>query len=209
MKKTAVDLFCGAGGLSEGFRQAGFHVLAGNDIEIAAGKTYAATHDEARFLTGPIQAITANDMMSAAGLVPGELDVLIGGPPCQAYSVYNHQRGTHDKRADLFREYLRLVEGMQPKWVVMENVTGIIGRRKAIFVHGCFWHQHDDPECTVGHAPKSCLSYWGPKLQRNKDRDAKNIEGLLSDGWDVLVIWECQTRDPGSLTEKLKSFLSA
>jgi len=125
MKKTAIDMFCGAGGLSEGFRQAGFHVLAGNDIEVAAGKTYATTHSEAQFLGGPIQAISATDMMNAAGLAPGELDVLIGGPPCQAYSVNNHQRGVHDERADLFREYMRLVEGLCPKWVVMENVTGI------------------------------------------------------------------------------------
>lgn len=125
MKRTVVDLFCGAGGLSEGFRQAGFHVLAGNDIFEAAGKTYVSTHSEAEFLSGPIQSINADDIMNAAGLAPNELDVLIGGPPCQAYSVYNHQRGVHDERSDLFREYLRLVEGLQPKWVVMENVTGI------------------------------------------------------------------------------------
>lgn len=125
MKKTAIDLFCGAGGLSEGFRQAGFHVLAGNDIDKAAGKTYIETHNEAKFLNSPIQSVTADDMINASGLASGELDVLIGGPPCQAYSVYNHQRGIHDERADLFREYLRLVEGLQPKWVVMENVTGI------------------------------------------------------------------------------------
>ena len=80
MKRTAIDLFCGAGGLSEGFSQAGFHVLAGNDIEVAAGKTFTATHDEAQFLSGPIQAISADEMMNAAGLAPGELDVLIGGP---------------------------------------------------------------------------------------------------------------------------------
>ena len=52
---TAIDLFCGAGGLSEGLRQAGFHVLAGNDFDEAAGATYARTHKEARFLKGPIQ----------------------------------------------------------------------------------------------------------------------------------------------------------
>ncbi|MAO92536.1 MULTISPECIES: DNA cytosine methyltransferase [unclassified Hwanghaeella] len=125
MKKTAIDLFCGAGGLSEGFRQAGFHILAGNDIDENAGKTYSITHSDAKFLLGPIQSISAQALMNAAGLSPGELDVLIGGPPCQAYSVYNHQRGMHDERANLFREYLRIVEGTQPNWVVMENVTGI------------------------------------------------------------------------------------
>lgn len=123
---TAVDLFCGAGGLSEGLRQAGVHVLAGNDFDDAAGVTYARTHREARFLGGPIQNLTAQDFLRAARLKEGQLDILAGGPPCQAYSVYNHQRGMHDDRSTLFREYLRLVEGLAPKWVIMENVTGIM-----------------------------------------------------------------------------------
>ena len=123
---TAIDLFCGAGGLSEGFRQAGFHVLAGNDFNEAAGETYAATHLDAKFLPGPIQDISAWDLLRASGLKRGELGCLIGGPPCQAFSVYNHQRGMHDDRSQLFKEYLRLVEGLSPKWIVMENVTGIL-----------------------------------------------------------------------------------
>lgn len=122
---TAIDLFCGAGGLSEGFRQAGFHVLAGNDFDEFAGQTFAATHPEATFLPGPIEDISADDFLKAAGLKRSELDCLVGGPPCQAFSVYNHQRGLHDKRSSMFREYLRIVEGLNPKWVVMENVTGI------------------------------------------------------------------------------------
>lgn len=122
---TAIDLFCGAGGLSEGLRQAGFSVLAGNDFDEAAGETYAATHADAKFLGGPIQSLSADDFLRASGLSRGQLDVLAGGPPCQAYSVYNHQRGMHDNRSSLFREHLRMVDGLQPKWVVMENVTGI------------------------------------------------------------------------------------
>ncbi len=131
---TAIDLFCGAGGLSEGFRQAGFHVLAGNDIDESAGETYTATHEEAKFLPGPIEDITAADLLKASGLKAGELDCLIGGPPCQAFSVYNHQRGMHDERSQLFREYLRIVEGLMPNWVVMENVTGItsVGQGAAV-----------------------------------------------------------------------------
>lgn len=122
---TAIDLFCGAGGLSEGLRQAGFRVLAGNDFDEKAGVTYAATHKDATFLGGPIQALSPADFLKASGLRKGELDVLAGGPPCQAYSVYNHQRGMHDARSSLFQEHLRLVEGLAPRWVVMENVTGI------------------------------------------------------------------------------------
>jgi len=122
---TAVDLFCGAGGLSEGFRQAGFHVLAGQDFDEAAGATFASTHREAQFIGGPIQDVKVPTLLRTTGLKRGEVDVLIGGPPCQGYSVYNHQRGEDDPRAGLFREYLRIVEGLKPKWLVMENVTGI------------------------------------------------------------------------------------
>lgn len=132
---TAIDLFCGAGGLSEGLHQAGFHVLAGNDFDEKAGATYARTHHEARFLGGPIQNLSTQDFLSAARLKPGQLDVLAGGPPCQAYSVYNHQRGMHDERSFLFREYLRLVEALSPRWVIMENVMGILSAGGGAAVH--------------------------------------------------------------------------
>lgn len=122
---TVIDLFCGAGGLSEGFRQAGFHVLAGQDFDDQAGATFAKTHPEATFIGGPIQDVTPQQLLKAAGAKRGEIDVIVGGPPCQGYSVYNHQRGDSDPRAGLFREYLRIVKGIQPRWLVMENVTGI------------------------------------------------------------------------------------
>ena len=134
MEKTAIDLFCGAGGFSEGFRQAKFHMLAGNDFDEYAGETFSATHEEAEFLPGPIEDISAQDFLKATSLKKGELDCLIGGPPCQAFSVYNHRNGLHDERSKLFHEYLRIVEGLNPKWVIMENVTGItsIGQGKAV-----------------------------------------------------------------------------
>jgi DNA (cytosine-5)-methyltransferase 1 len=135
IERTAIDLFCGAGGLSEGFRQAGFHVLAGNDFDEAAGETFECTHREARFLGGPIQNWSAQDFLKATGLRRGELDVLIGGPPCQGFSVYNHQRGLHDERSSLYREYLRIVEGLRPRWVVLENVTGMTSAGQGQAVH--------------------------------------------------------------------------
>lgn len=122
---TVIDLFSGAGGLSEGFRQAGFHVLAGNDFDQYAAETYKVTHPEATFVPGPIQEISGSDFLKAANLRRGELHCLVGGPPCQAFSVYNHQRGMHDERSGLFKEYLRIVSDIFPEWVVMENVTGM------------------------------------------------------------------------------------
>jgi hypothetical protein len=134
MAHTAIDLFCGAGGLSAGLEMAGFQVLAGNDIFAAAGKTFSQTHPNARFIPGPVESVSIADLMAQTGVRRGELTVLVGGPPCQAYSVYNHRRGMHDARATLFKEYLRLVDGLRPQWIVMENVTGIfsIGGGEAV-----------------------------------------------------------------------------
>jgi DNA mismatch endonuclease (patch repair protein) len=72
-------------------------------------------------------------------------------------------------------------------------------RRIAIFVHGCFWHAHG---CKIGQPPKSRLEFWGPKLQRNRERDAQNIQALEALGWTALTIWQCETRD-GAALEKL------
>ena len=77
-------------------------------------------------------------------------------------------------------------------------------RRKVIFVHGCFWHSHN---CKTAHVPKSNREYWGPKLDRNRIRDQKNIEALKANGWGALVIWECETHDETVLKKRLKAFL--
>lgn len=124
-KPTVIDLFCGAGGLSEGFRQAGFQVLVGQDFDVAAGETFLSTHAGASFLGGPIQAVEPEDLLLAGGAHAGEIDVIVGGPPCQGYSVYNHRRGVHDPRAGLFKQYLRIVAALRPRWLVMENVSGL------------------------------------------------------------------------------------
>jgi DNA mismatch endonuclease, patch repair protein len=81
-----------------------------------------------------------------------------------------------------------------------------VGRRKAIFVHGCFWHAHD---CPAGKAPKSRLEYWAPKLQRNVERDQAAKKGLGKLGWDVLTVWQCETKDVDGLVGRLVKFLDA
>lgn len=79
-----------------------------------------------------------------------------------------------------------------------------VGRRKAILVHGCFWHGH---ECPKGRLPKSRVGYWMPKLAKNRERDRRNEEWLLSLGWSVLVVWECETVDAEALSLRLQAFL--
>jgi DNA mismatch endonuclease (patch repair protein) len=78
------------------------------------------------------------------------------------------------------------------------------GRRKVIFVNGCFWHCHN---CKEGRLPKSNLDYWLPKLQRNRCRDEYNQQLLVSSGWRFLVIWQCQMRDLATLKKNIVAFL--
>lgn len=80
-------------------------------------------------------------------------------------------------------------------------------RRKAIQVHGCFWHAHEHENCLDGRAPKSNVGYWGPKLARNKQRDAESNAALEAQGWGVLTIWECKTKDETKLRKLISKFL--
>ncbi len=80
-------------------------------------------------------------------------------------------------------------------------------RRKIIFVHGCFWHQHPDPACGRAHTPRSNNSYWEPKLARNVARDAASVQLLNEAGWEVATVWECELRDQSAVAAALKAFL--
>lgn len=80
-----------------------------------------------------------------------------------------------------------------------------IGRRKLIFVHGCFWHRHSG--CSLARLPKSRRSFWLPKLEGNKERDNRILEELRAGGWDVHIVWECETKDCEQLAQQLRDFL--
>lgn len=77
-------------------------------------------------------------------------------------------------------------------------------KRKVVFVHGCFWHQHG---CKGSHLPKSNQTYWKPKLERNRERDAEHIEELRGSGWKCLVLWECELVDVVRLSRRICKFL--
>jgi DNA (cytosine-5)-methyltransferase 1 len=120
---TIVDLFVGAGGLSEGFRQAGFAVLAGTDNDPDALATFAANFPEAEAICGDIRSTEIKARVLAAA---GGATVLIGGPPCQAFSqVRNHTRVIDDPRNSLYREFVNTLRETLPLAFVMENVTGM------------------------------------------------------------------------------------
>lgn len=81
------------------------------------------------------------------------------------------------------------------------------GRRKAIFVHGCFWHQHKKQSCMIARKPKSNLDYWLPKLRRNVERGAEQVRRIRKMGWKVLVVWECECGNTTSLLRRITAFL--
>jgi DNA mismatch endonuclease, patch repair protein len=80
------------------------------------------------------------------------------------------------------------------------------GRRKVIFVHGCYWHGHG---CDKGRLPKSRLEYWGAKVEANCARDRRNEAALVDRGWRVLTVWQCELRDSDALARRLRKFLDA
>lgn len=78
--------------------------------------------------------------------------------------------------------------------------------RKVIFVHGCFWHGHS---CSRGKRPSTRTDFWNEKLDRNQARDLAAYQALIDAGWQVHVIWECQTKDEEQLREQLEKFMSS
>ena len=81
-----------------------------------------------------------------------------------------------------------------------------LGRKRAIFVHGCFWHGHD---CARGaRMPKANADYWRAKIARNVARDARNQDALAARGWRALIVWECALKDRAALEQKLRDFLA-
>lgn len=123
---TTLDLFCGAGGITEGFRQAGFACLFGNDIAEWAIRTFERNHPGARADGRPIEDVDAAGMRTALGLERGELSVLVGGPPCQGFSINAPERFLSDPRNALFKHYMRFLDEFRPQALVFENVPGML-----------------------------------------------------------------------------------
>ena len=125
---TAVDLFSGAGGLTLGLRQAGFDVLVGVEKEKVPAATYRLNHPEVKCFERDIKELGAVEMLKAIDLGRGELDLLAGCPPCQGFSTLRTRKKSNafaDDRNDLLFEFLRIVEAVSPRSIMMENVPSL------------------------------------------------------------------------------------
>lgn len=124
-KLSTVDLFCGAGGLSLGFKKEGFNISLANDIEYSCIQTYRHNHPEL-----PVKHILLGDINNLFEEIVNnrrfkETDIVLGGPPCQGFSEANRQRLIDDPRNYLYKSYVKVLELLQPKFFVMENVKGM------------------------------------------------------------------------------------
>ena len=134
MRHTVLSLFSGAGGCSLGFKQAGYDILFASDIDASATKSYGANFPETNALQADIRELDFRQVLTNLGLRVGELDVMVGGPPCQGFSTAG-LRFWDDPRNSLLKQYIQALHTMQPKWFLMENVEGLLTAGEGQYVY--------------------------------------------------------------------------
>ncbi len=127
---TSADFFAGAGGLSVGFEAAGFRSIFFNEYNEVAAETYMANFPRSRPFVEPIQELTFEQIRNELGDAIEDLDIILGGPPCQGFSINAPVRRENDPRNHLFRHYIRILEDLRPKIILMENVPGLLSLGK-------------------------------------------------------------------------------
>lgn len=135
MSETArvLDLFCGAGGFSSGFERAGHEVVAGVDHDEDAVDTFDANHD-GEAIQADLTAYSPDEFAEEYGIAPGDVEIVIGGPPCQSFSLANRQDTTDDERNNLVFVFEEYAAFYAPDVALMENVKNIqSGENKALF----------------------------------------------------------------------------
>lgn len=181
----AIDLFSGAGGLSEGFRQAGFHVGAGLDNDPEALATLAYNHPETATIGADVREVSGRDLLDAAGF--GGVDVMIGGPSCQGFSTQGRRgrwASEDDPRNLLYREYARLAGELKPDWIVMENVTGLLWFDKGAFARKIF-AEFESKGYRLEHRVLLAADYGVPQLRRRLI--------IIGTRTDRAIVWPEQT----------------
>ena len=119
-KPTCLDLFCGAGGMSLGFEEAGFDVVAGVELDPVHASVHSYNFPKCHVYRDDISKLTGKQIVNSHG----SIDVIIGGPPCQGFSLIG-KRDESDDRNHLVLQFMRMVHEIQPRYFVMENVSGL------------------------------------------------------------------------------------
>jgi DNA (cytosine-5)-methyltransferase 1 len=130
-KRNAISLFSGGGGLDIGFSAAGFNIVCSSDIDPYSCQTLLINSGKRPFykhafaFPADINQISASSLLESTSISDNEIDLVIGGPPCQAFSVFGRRKGLGDPRGNLVWEYLRIIEEVKPQAFVFENVAGL------------------------------------------------------------------------------------
>ena len=137
-QRTVLDLFCGAGGLSHGFENAGFRVVGGVDHDADSVRTFRLNHPHARGICKDLSSTSGPQLAAALDIGPGDIDCVTGGPPCQGFSrnrAFRHKEGkfVDDPRNHLYWHFFVFVEYLRPKVVVLENVPEILIKSNGFF----------------------------------------------------------------------------
>lgn len=130
-----IDLFAGAGGLSEGLTEAGFHGLFSNEVVPEYAQTYQRNHQSTTVVTADIRSLDPEMIRKDLNLEREELDLIAGGPPCQGFSINAPVRSTLDERNHLFKDFLRFVDAFAPRVVLIENVPGLVSFEDGATLH--------------------------------------------------------------------------
>lgn len=130
MSPKVIDLFAGVGGLSLGFEMSGFDVVVANEYDASIAAAYSKNHKNTKMIVGDITSLNLKDTF---GKYVGEIDVVIGGPPCQGFSQKGQRKTINDERNFLFKYYVAVVELVKPRYFVMENVPNLLTAEKGFF----------------------------------------------------------------------------
>lgn len=121
-----ISLFSGCGGLDLGFEKAGFDIPVANEVDKKIWETFKVNHPKTKLIEGDVRKITKKDIIP---YIKGEVDGIIGGPPCQSWSEAGALRGIDDERGQLFFDYIRILKDFKPKFFLAENVSGMLADR--------------------------------------------------------------------------------
>lgn len=203
-RPRVIDLFCGAGGLTEGFRQAGFDVGLGLDLDEEACETHRLNHPDTKVLCTDVREVSGSELLAEAGF--GDVDVVIGGPSCQGFSTQG-RRGAwaseDDPRNLLYREFARLVSDLRPEWFVLENVPGLLWYDRGSFGRRVF-AEFEQLGYRVGHKIVLAADLGVPQLRRRLLVVGTRTERSFP--WptqthmgavrrDAIELWETRRRD--------------
>lgn len=184
-KFTAIDLFCGAGGLTVGLKRAGFKVVAAVEVDPEVARTYAKNHPEVKLLVKDIRDVTAKEILELTGLK--KIDLIAGCPPCQGFSTLADKDHRNDDRNQLVREMHRLVRELKPTACMMENVPGLADRGMPLL--GSFERELEDMGYKISRDVLQMADYGVPQSRHR-------LVLLAGKGFDIPLPNPTHAREP-------------